>query len=55
MNFDAEKKFLYVKEKLDALRLPTVFPAECVPLLYSLVNIVFSSESLQPAANSNYP
>jgi hypothetical protein len=54
MNFDTEKKFLYVKEKLDGMRLPTVFPAECVPLLYSLMNLIPSSESSQPIANNKY-
>lgn len=30
MDFDKERKFFQVKERLDALRLSTVFPEECV-------------------------
>jgi hypothetical protein len=44
MDFDTERKFLLVKERLDALHLPTIFPNECVDLLHRLVGMVQSTQ-----------
>lgn len=52
MNFDTEKKYLLVKEKLDFLRLPTVFPTEATALLYSLINLVPNGSGAQQASSN---
>lgn len=55
MDFDIERKYLEVKQKLDSLHLPTVFPVEVIPLLSNLLNLVGNKKEDRPKQESVNP